>query len=91
MIRCIFAGHRDVCGVRVEDITEVLEEIIQYAESPIECFVGGMGKFDFVRSGSASAEKIIQEKEEDYQFSGTQKIAPVGYPTGVKISLSIYH
>ncbi len=27
MIRCIFAGHRDVCGVRVEDITEVLEEI----------------------------------------------------------------
>ena len=46
MIRCTFAGHRDVCGVQAEDITEVLEEIIQYTESPIECFVGGMGKFD---------------------------------------------
>ena len=36
MIRCTFAGHRDVCGVQAEDITEVLEEIIQYTESPIE-------------------------------------------------------
>ena len=44
MIRCTFAGHRDVCGVQAEDITEVLEEIIQYTESPIECFVGGMGE-----------------------------------------------
>lgn len=51
MIRCTFAGHRDVCGVQAEDITEVLEEIIQYTESPIECFVGGMGKFDNLCSG----------------------------------------
>ena len=32
-----------------------------------------------------------KEKEEDYQFSGTQKITPVGYQTGVKISLSVHH
>lgn len=59
MIRCIFAGHRDVCGVRVEDITEVLEEIIQYAESPIECFVGGMGKFDDL---CAAAVRVLKRQ-----------------------------
>ena len=30
MIRCTFAGHRDVCGVQAEDITEVLEERTQH-------------------------------------------------------------
>ena len=164
MIRCTFAGHRDVCGVQAEDITEVLEEIIQYTESPIECFVGGMGKFDNLCAAAVrllkrqyrekeislilvlpylqkrinvnsayyesmfdlvlipsilegvhykhaivlrnrwmveQADYVIamvrniavcqKEKEEDYQFSGTQKITPVGYQTGVKISLSVHH
>lgn len=59
MIRCTFAGHRDVCGVQAEDIAEVLEEIIRYAEPPIECFVGGMGKFDDL---CAAAVRLLKRK-----------------------------
>ena len=66
MIRCTFAGHRDVCGVQAEDITEVLEEIIQYTESPIECFVGGMGKFDNL---CAAAVRLLKRQYREKEIS----------------------
>ena len=56
MIRCTFAGHRDVCGVQAEDITEVLEEIIQFVLIQLSIMML------FVRGGSAIAEKTIQGK-----------------------------
>ena len=66
MIRCTFAGHRDICGVQAEDITEVLEEIIQYTESPIECFVGGMGKFDNL---CAAAVRLLKRQYREKEIS----------------------
>lgn len=66
MIRCTFAGHRDVYGVQAADIAEVLEEIIQYAEPPIECFVGGMGRFDDL---CATAVRLLKRKYREKEIS----------------------
>ena len=55
---------------------------------------GGLCDCDGRAEGRRSLRNIAvcqKEKEEDYQFSGTQKITPVGYQTGVKISLSVHH
>lgn len=62
MIRCTFAGHGDVYGVQVEEIAEVLEEIIRYAEPPIECFVGGMGRFDDLCASAVRLPKRSRRK-----------------------------
>ena len=59
MIRCTFAGHRTVYGVTVSDIKLVLERIILESDSIIECFVGGMGEFDFL---CASAVRDLKRK-----------------------------
>ena len=59
MIRCTFAGHRDVVGLSIADIMSVLEEIIQQTNSDIECLVGGMGNFDTL---AASAVRRLQKK-----------------------------
>lgn len=66
MIRCTFAGHGDVYGVQAEEIAEVLEEIIRYAEPPIECFVGGMGRFDDL---CASAVRLLKRKYREKEIS----------------------
>lgn len=73
MIRCTFAGHRDVYGVEAEDIAKVLEEIIRYAEPPIECFVGGMGKFDNL---CAAAVRLLKRK---YREKGISLILVLPY------------
>lgn len=59
MIGCTFAGHRDVTGISVSDIMAVLETIILESDEGIECFVGGMGKFDEL---SASAVRVLKRK-----------------------------
>lgn len=59
MIRCTFAGHRDVTGISVSDIMAVLETIILKSDEVIECLVRGMGKFDEL---SASAVRELKRK-----------------------------
>lgn len=66
MIRCTFAGHRDVVGITVSDIMAVLEEIIQRSNEAVECLVGGMGRFDDL---SASAVRILKKKYKDRDIS----------------------
>ena len=43
-----------------------MEEIIQYAESPIECFVGGMGKFDNL---CAAAVRLLKRQYREKEIS----------------------
>ena len=85
MIRCTFAGHRDVCGVQAEDITEVLEEIIQYTESPIECFVGGMGKFDNLCAAAVRLLKRLRNRwmveQADYVIAMVERKEGGAYAT----------
>lgn len=66
MIRCTFAGHRDVVGITVSDIVAVLEKIIQQSNESVECLVGGMGRFDKL---SASAVRILKKKHKNRDIS----------------------
>ncbi len=66
MIRCTFAGHRDVTGLEETDVEAALEKIIDRSDSPIECLAGGMGNFDHI---CASAVRRLKRKYQNKEIT----------------------
>lgn len=62
MIRCTFAGHRDMVRITVSDILEVLEKIVLQSDEDVEYLVGGMGDFDRL---AASAVRSLKRNYKD--------------------------
>lgn len=66
MVKCTFAGHRDVVGIKAADVEMALEHIIQKSAAPMECLVGGMGRFDDI---CASAVRSLKRRYRDREIS----------------------
>ena len=70
MIRCTFAGHRDVVNIQESDIEIILENIILQTDKTVECLVGGMGKFDKI---CASAVRNLKRKYRERKIETFQR------------------
>lgn len=65
MLVCTFAGHREVFGLNLSRVVEVLENLLE-TEQEMICYVGNKGEFDAI---CASAVRTLKHKHPDKAIS----------------------